>query len=243
MRPHLKFAALVMLMGFIGYALFSIGHRVDTLATQLEESRTDRSSLRTDLNEQESASQALAEQVKRLGGKPVVEPGEPDEPPTPIPAPVRATQAQVNEAVSVICAGTSSCRPTEAQVKTTLRAICGACRGDDGKDADPAKDGNDGQDATITAEQIDAAVARNCGADGCRGPGPTDEQVDERLAAYCSQRDECKGESVQGKKGETGSVTPGDYACPDGEYVTKISVTAEGSMVLACATPSLLGNP
>lgn len=190
--------------------------------------------------EHKEASIALAEQVERLGGKPVVDPGEPA---TPIPSPVVVPQAQVNEAVSVICTGTPACRPTEAQVKTTLRAICGDCRGEDAEPPRDGIDGTNGQNATITAEQIDAAVARNCGEDGCRGPGPTDEQVDERLAAYCSQRDDCKGESVQGEKGETGSVTPGDYACPDGEYVTKISVTAEGSMVLACATPSLLGKP
>lgn len=74
MRSLLKFLALVAAMGLIGYGLFSLGHRVDTLGLQLEESRTDRASLRAELNEQESASQALAEQVKRLGGKPVVDP-------------------------------------------------------------------------------------------------------------------------------------------------------------------------
>lgn len=235
-----SWVALVAVATLLGLGLLALVLRVSALDSALLESRSDRRALHSELDDRKAESQALADQVERLGGKPVVDPGEPA---APIPGPVFATQAQVNEAVSVICAGTSSCRPTEAQVKTTLRAICGDCRGDDGKDAEPAKDGTDGQDATISAEQIDAAVARNCGEDGCRGPGPTDQQLDERIAAYCSQGTNCKGESVKGDKGEPGSVTPGDYACPDGEYVTKISVTAEGSMVLACATPSLLRQP
>ncbi|MFE6645652.1 hypothetical protein ACFVJS_03755 [Nocardioides sp. NPDC057772] len=143
--------------------------------------------------EQMRASIALAEQVKRLGGKPVVEPGEPA---APIP-PLGPTQAQVNTAVSVICAGSrSACRPTDAQVKTTLRAICGDCRGEDAK---PPKDGEDGEDATpeqidaAVARQIDAAIARHCGEDGCRGPGPTDQQIDDRLAAYCGAGN-CRGQ-------------------------------------------------
>jgi len=201
MSPRLRFIALVMVMGLIGYGLFSIGDRVDTLGSQLEESKADRTALRAELEEQEGAAkkhlaqmEALAEQVERLGGKPVVDPANP----SAAPRPLGPTDAQVLKAVEVICGAKSGCRPTEAQVKTALTTICGDCRG---KDAAPPKDGTNGtngEDApAVTAEQIDAAVARNCGDDGCRGPGPTDQQVDDRLAVFCADGN-CRGDDGRG---------------------------------------------
>lgn len=227
-----SWVALAMVAALLGLGLLALVHRVETLDGALEESRSDRRALHSELDDRKAESQALADQVERLGGKPVVDPGEPS---APIPGPVFATQAQVNEAVSVICAGTSSCRPTEAQVKTTLRAICGDCRGDDGKDAEPAKDGTDGQDATITAEQIDAAVARNCGEDGCRGPGPTDQQVDDRIAAYCSEGDNCGKDGKDGVDGKDATFVPSGMDCPEGERVNGVHLLADGSLTVSCA--------
>lgn len=234
MRSHLKFIGLVIVMGLIGYGLFSIGHRVDTLATQLQESKADRTALRAELEQQEGAAakhltqmEALAAQVERLGGKPVVDPANPTAPPVAL----GPTNAQVLTAIKVICAGEQSlCSPTQAQVKTALTAICGGdCRGED---AAPPRDGQDGNNATDA--QIDAAVARNCGEDGCRGPGPTDQQVDERIAAHCADG-RCRGEKGDSIKGEPGTVTPGDYTCPDGEWMTAIHVAEGGAMTVDCS--------
>ncbi|HEY9264389.1 MAG TPA: hypothetical protein VIQ11_07290, partial [Mycobacterium sp.] len=137
--------------------------------------------------------------------------------------------------VRVICAGSPICKPTQAQVKAALVTICGTCRG---KDAEAPGNGRNGTNGTngqdATDAQVDAAVARHCAEDGCRGPGPTDQQVDDRLAVFCADG-ACKGEKGDSVKGDTGSVTPGDYACPDGEWITAIHVAEGGSMTVDCA--------
>ncbi|MGH3475301.1 MAG: hypothetical protein ACRDQD_00525 [Nocardioidaceae bacterium] len=227
-----SWVALVAVAVLLGLGLLALVLRVEALDGALEESRTDRSTLHSELNEQEAASQALAEQVKRLGGKPVVDPPDTTTPP---PA-LGPTDAQVQDAVKVICAGTSACVPTKAQVTAALRAICGDCRGDDAAPATDGRNGADGEDApAVTDAQIDAAVARNCGVEGCRGPGPTDQQVDDRIAAYCTNGGDCGEKGDKGDKGDTGSVTPGDYTCPDGEWITAIHVAEGGSMTVDCA--------
>ena len=237
MSSRLRFVALVFVMATIGLAIALISHRVDTLGAQLEESRTDRTSLRAELVEQEEASEkyleqmeALAGQVERLGGKPVVDPADPTAPPRAL----GPTDAQVLDAIEVICAGERSpCSPTKAQITAALTAICGDCRGEDAAPATDGRNGADGEDApAVTDAQIDAAVARNCGVEGCRGPGPTDQQVDERIATYCTNGGDC-GE--KGEKGDTGSVAPGDYTCPEGQWITAIHVAEGGAMTVDCS--------
>ena len=184
--------------------------------------------------EHKEASVALAEQVERLGGKPVVDPADP----SAAPRVLVPTNAQVLAAVKVICAGEQSiCSPTPAQIKAALTAICGGtCRGKDAETPPSGRDGNDGQDGQdATDAQVDAAVARYCGESGCRGPGPTDQQVDDRIAAYCTNGGDCGEKGEKGEKGDTGSVTPGDYTCPDGEWITAIHVAEGGSMTVDCA--------
>ena len=213
-----------------------------TQADAIERLESERSKLseRLDNEEADSAklkkgSVALAEQVERLGGKPVVDPANPSAPPVAL----GPTNAQVRAAIKVICAGEQPlCSPTQAQVKAALTAICGGdCRGKDAEPPEDGRDGNDGQDGPgATDAQIDAAVARVCADDGCRGPGPTDQQVDDRLAVFCADG-ACKGDSV---KGEPGTVTPGDYTCPDGEWITAIHVAEGGAMTVDCAP--LLGR-
>ena len=233
MRSHLKFIGLVLVMGLIGYGLFSIGHRVDTLATQLQESKDDRTALRAELDDQEKTSadhleqmKALAEQVERLGGKPVVDPANPSAPPRAL----GPTNAQVRAAVKVICAGDQSlCSPTRAQVKVALAAICGGdCRGKDAETPANGRNGDDGQDGQdATDAQVDAAVARFCGEDGCRGPGPTVQQLDERIAAYCSEHNDCRGKDA--------TFTPSGMDCPEGERVNGVHLLADGSLTVSCA--------
>ena len=225
-----SWVALVAVAVLLGLGLLALVLRVEALDGALEESRTDRSTLHSELNEQEAASQALAEQVKRLGGKPVVDPPDTTTPP---PA-LGPTDAQVQDAVKVICAGTSACVPTKAQVTAALRAICGDCRGEDGADAKTPADGRDGDDGedgedapAVTDAQIDAAVARNCGVDGCRGPGPTDEQLDDRIAAYCAARGDCRGKDAV--------IVPSGMDCPEGERVNGVHLLADGSLTVSCA--------
>lgn len=206
----------------------------EDLAGKFEISDAERAKLseRLDAEEADSAklkkgSVALAEQVERLGGKPVVDPANPSAPPRAL----GPSDAQVRAAVRVICADEQSmCSPTPAQVKVAVAAICagGACRGEPGRDAETPADGQDGQDATDA--QVDAAVARYCGEDNCRGPGPTDQQLDDRIAAYCSEGDRCRGED-----GKDATFTPSGMDCPEGERVNGVHLLADGSLTVSCA--------
>jgi len=206
------------------------------LAGKFESTAAERTELskRLDKEEKDSAAaqeglQALFEQVERLGGNPVVDPADPTAPPRAL----GPTNAQVRDAIKVVCAGDRSlCSPTRAQVTATLRAICGDCRGEDAEppaDGKDGKDGQDGQDApAVTGAQIDAALARYCGEDGCRGPGPTDQQIDERIVAYCSSEgDPCRGEDA--------TFTPSGMDCPEGERVNGVHLLADGSLTVSCA--------
>ena len=234
-------AVLVLVVTVIGLVRLSDSN--ESLTDKVERYDADRADLskrldiaEADSAEQKKASVALAEQVERFGGKPVVDPANPSAPPVAL----GPTNAQVRAAIKVICGGEQSlCSPTQAQVKVALTAICGGdCRGKDAEPPKDGRDGNDGQDGPgATDAQIDAAVARVCADDGCRGPGPTDQQVDERIAAHCADGG-CKGDD--GDKGEPGSVTPGDYTCPDGEWITAIHVVEGGAMTVDCSP--LLGR-
>lgn len=223
MRPVLKFLALVVAMGLFGYGLFSLGHRVDTLNARLGESQADRADLRAELNEQESASMALAEQVERLGGKPVVDP--PGIPGPPGPGP---TAAQVKAAVADFCAG-DRCKPTvsRSQVATAVADYCagGLCQGKDGTNGGQGADGTDGAD----------------GANGAPGPGPTASQIADAVEAYCADG-RCRGEpgedgkdGTNGADGEDATFTPSGADCPDGQRVNCVHLLADGSLAVSCA--------
>ena len=218
----IRFIGLVCVMAAIGAAIAYVSHRVDTLGVQLEDSRADNTSLRSDLNEQEAASTALAEQVKRLGGKPVVDP-----PATPAqgergPGP---TAAQVKAAVADYCAG-DRCKPTvsRSQVADAVADYCagGRCLAKDGTDGGPGQDGTDG-------------------ADGADGAGPTDEQIAAAVAAYCDGGGNCGEDGADGQDGEDGSdgkdatITPSGTDCPDGERVSGVHLLADGSLTVSCA--------
>lgn len=225
MRSRLSFIALVAAMGLIGLGLFSLGHRVDSLGSQLEQSDSDRTQLRADLKKQRDASATLAEQVEALGGKPAVTTGGdvvagPEGKRGPAP-----TAAQIRAGVDAWCSVGDRCKPpgpSRQQMVAAVAAHCasGNCQGSPGRDGQDGQ-GTDGKD----------------GQDGAPGPGPTDAQIAAGIATYCSN-DSCRG--PKGDAGPPGSVTPGSYACPDGQWVSAIDVTTDGSMALTCSP--LLGQ-
>jgi hypothetical protein len=172
MRSRLNAILPVLVMVAIGLALAYIGHRVSTLDHDLDESKADRANLRALLNEQESASQTLAEQVRQLGGKPAVEPGDPK----PGPAGPAPTEAQVRAAVADYCGTGNRCKPTvsRSQIAEAVADYCakGACIGDRGRDG---KDGSTGpQGPGPTSDQIATAVAAYCAGGKCTGPAGKD---------------------------------------------------------------------
>lgn len=211
-------ASIVAALAFIG---------VSDLRGGLEDATARNTSLEADLNEQEAASAALAEQVKRLGGKPVVDP--------PVSTPSEGqrdpgpTDAQVEAAVADYCAG-NRCKPTvsRSQVAAAVADYCagGACRARTGARTDGADgtDGTDGQDGTD-------------GKDGAPGPGPTAEQIASAVADYCADG-RCSEPGKDGKDGADGkdaTITPSGMDCPEGERVNGVHLLADGSLTVSCA--------
>lgn len=174
-------AVLVMLAGV--YWLVHLSDQNAGQAKALEALETERAKISKGLDEQRDASAALEEQVKRLGGKPVVDPANPTAPPRAL----GPTDAQVKAAVADYCTG-DRCAPTvsRSQVAAAVAAYCagGTCRGKDGV-------GTDGQDGTD-------------GTDGAPGPGPTADQIAAAVEAYCAVGN-CRGDDgTDGTNGTDG---------------------------------------
>jgi hypothetical protein len=54
------------------------------------------------------------------------------------------------------------------------------------------------------------------------------------VADYCSVHSGCEG--PVGADGKDGSVTPGDYQCPEDQFVAGFTVAVDGSVTLNCQT-------
>lgn len=151
----------------------------------------------------------LARQVERLGGKPVVETDDLEQPAQPSDPPVVApelTDADVAAAVEAYCAtgicdgedGAPGESVTPSQVAAAVAAYCdsnGECRGAPGQ---AGTDGTDGQPGETGAPGDQGAA----GPQGPAGPGPTGEQIAAAVAAYCGG-DTCRGPA--GPQGPAGS--------------------------------------
>lgn len=194
---------------------------------------------------------ALAQQVRDLGGTPVIEPSQVPGPTGPAgaqgPGP---TDAQVAAAVSLFCASHSNCTgtPSQAQVAAAVRAYCtdGACTGPKGSAGSSGVAGAAGA----------AGATGQAGAGGAQGPGPTSDEVAAAVAAYCSAHGDCTGPAGQqgsaGPRGDTGAsgaagYPPGeiDIDVPDvlggttREYCTPNSDAGPGDQpVYSCSTSS-----
>jgi hypothetical protein len=153
------------------------------------------------------AAVELAEQVRGLGGVPVVQPPTPGErgrdgrPPT---------AEEIGQAVAAYCAD-GRCNGddvTPEQVAAAVATYCnsrGECRGTPGADGD---DGETGQ----------------------QGPPPSAEQVADAVAAYCADG-RCRGEQGErGEKGDQGEPGEPGPACPPGyEPRESIETLPDGS--------------
>lgn len=225
MRSRVFYFILALGMAAIGLIAALALDGVREMAADLEQTKSDNAKINAELVDQKEDSIALGEQVKRLGGKPVVDP-----PATPTqgergPGP---TAAQVRAAVADYCAG-DRCKPTvsRSQVAAAVADYCagGLCQGEDGTNGGPGADGTDG---------TDGANGTN-GTDGAPGPGPTDEQIAAAVEAYCADG-KCRGEKGDaGTDGKDATITPSGTDCPDGERVSGVHLLADGSLTVSCA--------
>lgn len=211
-------AVIVLVVTVIGLVRLSDSN--ESLTDKVEHSEAELAKLSKQADDDHAAAQALEEQVKRLGGKPVAEPGEPPAGPQG-PGP---TATQVQAAVADYCAG-DRCKPTvsRSQVAAAVADYCagGLCQAKDGTNGGPGKDGTDGAD----------------GADGAPGPGPTDEQIAAAVEAYCAGGNCGKDgkDGTDGADGKDATFTPSGMDCPEGERVNGVHLLADGSLTVSCA--------
>ncbi|MEQ7008459.1 hypothetical protein ABN028_19995 [Actinopolymorpha sp. B17G11] len=210
----------------VAVAVASLGYGVARIYTQVEdlqsanvrlEDRADRADAARD--KQAVAAEQLSEQVRALGAEPVVTPAPAPPPPRSggvSAAEVRSivadelddrrlelTPAQIASVARVAASQVPRPRdgstPTAADIRPVVRdvvaAVCSgdACRGAKGDQGDRGEAGEPGEPGR-PGEPGDT---------GPPGPGPTDEQIDARLAAYCAERGGCQG--PPGPAGEDGA--------------------------------------
>ncbi len=196
---------------------------------------------------------ALAQQVERLGGNPVVTPGE-------VPVPVQGTpglpgraptQAEIQQAVASYCQSTGACTGpagadasvSAAQVAAAVVAYCdprGDCQGPRGAAGEDSTvpgpagaPGRDGADSTVPGPQGER------GEIGPPGPPPSAEAVAQAVADFCARPGEpCRGPAgPAGERGAVGPVGPPGPTCPDGFVTEQLTVvTPQGGTrdILTC---------
>lgn len=142
--------------------------------------------------------------------------------------------------------------PTDREIRSAVRVALVANPPADGVDGADGSDGRgvaaasiDGCDVVFTySDGATDRVGPLCGADGAPGPAPSDQQVADAVAAYCSANGECRG--PQGPQGEPGVVQTSDNCEPaNGEYVTDVNISGpEGdpaTITITCTTEPFLG--
>lgn len=160
MRARIGLALQITLMITIGIgAAFALDGVAD-LRGDLEDSNTARSSLEADLNEQEAASTALAEQVKRLGGKPVVDP--------PVVEPLPGAAGKDGSPGSPGAAGKDGAPGVDGKDGQPGKPGAAGADGEDGEDGQPGPAGAPGEPGADGADGKDGAPGAD-GADGTDG--------------------------------------------------------------------------
>lgn len=184
-RWHKLFYALIAILvgGFVGFAIDDLGNRVNSAETAA--------------STRDQAVDRLARQVERLGGEPVVEPSDLEE---PVDLPAELTPAQIQDAVTAYCStglckgndGAPGVSVTPPQVAAAVASYCtrnGECRGPAGREGTDGATGDPGTQ----------------GEAGPTGPPPSDAQVAEAVANYCASHDQCRGpQGPEGPRGDDG---------------------------------------
>lgn len=226
----------------IAVPLLTIAFLVNGLSNRIDDADRREAASYASFQRAQGAVDQLAKQVQALGAEPVVQPSQ--IPAAPAPVSPEIPVSTVRAAVSWYCS-TGACdgrMPTLAQVVTGVSQYCanGACVGPVGKSG---RDGKDGQlGPAPTSGQLAAAVAAFCGDGACKGDtGPAGRDGKDGSDGADGKDGQPGPVGPAGPPGPAGSVTPGDYACPSGEYVTSIHVGSDGSMSVACS-PALPGG-
>jgi hypothetical protein len=131
--------------------------------------------------------------------------------------------------------------PTEREISNAVQAALLANPPADGADGVDGTDGTAGDAGRgITTTSLDGCdvvftysdgsttrVGPVCGDNGKPGPPPSDQQIAQAVAAYCTANGECRG--ARGEAGPTGPAgvvqTLDNCQPPEGEVVTNVDIT------------------
>lgn len=183
-RDRVARIALVLMVLFLAVAGVYFGPRAIQQGNDIDSLRVQSQANATAANQNAMDGQKLAEQVRALGGTPIVEPAPPTAQATPPPPSGLSTQ-QVRDLVNREIAGKAV---TVADVLALVTNVYNANRPADGRNA--------------TTEQVLSAVQAVCANDVCRGPSGkdgedappvTDAQIFAQVAQFCGSRNECAG--------------------------------------------------
>lgn len=214
--------AAVLAGVFLAVVSYAVQHQADRLGNT--ETRLDRTKEELKLEQRDSA--ALFRQVERLGAEPVV-PVDPE--PAPAPEPDRnppwfGLDASEVRAIVADELGDRQLVLTAGQIDQIARAAA--------SQVPEPQDGRSPTDAEVRTI-VEDVVGEVCADDACRGPAGedgqsappiTNEQLDERLAVYCSTRNDCVGpQGPPGPPGRDGTNgTDGKDGAP-GRGITAVS--------------------
>lgn len=186
------------------------------------------------LDKAEAAASALTDQVRDLGGRPVINP-EDLEKALEGRSGTAPTDADVSFAVQLYCAdGRCNGRdPSISQVAAAVATYCnrrGECKGPKGE----------------------VGVTGQVGEPGPTGPPPSVESVMSAVVTYCSSRNECRGpkgeNGANGTDGKDGVNGRGISAvtCVDGQFVVSYSDGTQSDGIGDCqagGVPPVINNP
>lgn len=137
--------------------------------------------------------------------------------------------------------------PTEGEIGDAVRAALIANPPEPGQNGSDGANGSDGVsviNTTLDGCSIEFAysdgttskVGPVCGKDGQPGPPPTEAQIAQAVAAYCTSNGECRGPA-----GPPGVVQVLDNCTPpEGEFVTDVAITGPtgdpATITLSCTS-------
>jgi hypothetical protein len=170
--------------------------------------------------------------IEALGGTPVgtPSPGATGERGATGPGP---SPAEIQYAVDTYCAARSGCAgiPSKIQVTAAVRAYCaaGVCRGPAGAAGKPG--------ASVAGAPGVSGAPGASGAAGAPGPAPTDAQITQAIAAYCTAHGNCTGPA--GPQGDPGrGISSLDCSTPSGKTSFVVHYDDGTSQTVQCSASS-----
>ncbi len=116
--------------------------------------------------------------------------------------------------------------------------------GPQGEPGTEGRDGRDGADSTTPGPRGPRGFSGRDGTDGESITGPTGaDGADSTVPGPPGSPGPAGPAGNDGADGTDGTATPGDYQCPEGQYVAGFTIADDGTVTLTCRTDQTLPGP